>query len=324
MRRIAGSLLEARAPNAVNFLENLLGLGYGILRARRMAASHTHLHAVWASAPAAAAWALHQLTGIPYSLAGHAYDLYEHGGDGWLPLKLESARMVRTSTLDGQQRWIRLGAEPERVRVIRRGLPEMPPFDPDWSPAVPFRILAVGRMVEKMGTFQLLDILSRLRQTGFPFEATLVGDGPLAPRIREHCIALGLEEQVRFTGALPYLEVEDWYRWADGFVFAGRVARSGDRAGFPNAIGEAMAWGLPVVAAPVGAVGEGIRHGETGLLFREPDEAVRLIRMLGTNPERGRQLRQAARLWVEDAFDARRNVATLVREILKAHPQTRF
>ena len=320
MHRLAEALLQIRFNNLTNILEGLLGLGYAICRADRLAKTCSHLHAAWASAPATAAWAVRQLTGLSYSMAGHAYDLFEDGGDALLEVKLPEAAFIRTSMESGRQRWIRLGADPSRVRVVRRGLLDLPPRRAWKTPAPPLRILAVGRLVEKMGYPELLEILALLRQGGTAFEATLVGGGPLRDSLEQRCRDLKLAKQVRFTGSLAFEAVEAHYAGADLFLFAGRVARSGDRAGFPNAIGEAMAWGLPVVATPVGAVREGIRDGETGLIYRTPPEAVARIQHLLENPEEGRRLSSAARDWVEREFNALENMRQLA-DLFREYPR---
>ena len=96
LSRLAGALLSMRAPNPTNVVETLLGLAYAICRARGLSRQVDHFHAVWASAPATAAWAIGQLCDIPFSMAGHAYDLYEDGGDGLLEFKIPAARFVRS------------------------------------------------------------------------------------------------------------------------------------------------------------------------------------------------------------------------------------
>lgn len=315
MRSLAEALVSARIPNLINFAETLLGLAYGIARARALAGRFDHFHAVWASAPATAAWALYKLTGTPFSMSGHAYDLYEDGGDGLLEVKIPEARFIRTSTDTGRNRWKQLGCPGEKVHVIRRGLSKLPKLEqgPDTVPQEPYKLLAVGRLVEKMGYSMLLEILAGLKQSRFPFQATLVGSGPLLGKLQRRARRLGLEDCLEFAGGLPFREVTWHYREADLFLFSGQVARSGDRAGFPNAIGEAMAWGVPVCASFVGAVPEGIQDGQTGLLYRKPDEAVAKIPALFADPARYAAIRQSARQWIEKEFDANRNMERFAR-----------
>lgn len=321
MRQLAGTLIEARRPNLTNLMETLLGMGYAICRAHALRGQVDHLHAMWASAPATAAWALSRLLGIRYSMAGHAYDLFEDGGDGLLEVKIPEACFIRTSTDVGRARWVRHGANPDVVHVIRRGLTTLPEFGPKPHTKPPYRLLAVGRMVEKMGFPFLLEILKALKEAKVPFLATLVGDGPLRRSIEERCTRLGLTDVVTFTGALPYPEVEAQLREADLLIFSGQIARSGDRAGFPNVIGEAMAWGVPVCATPVGAVLEGIRDGESGLIATRPAEAALRIRELFADPEAYTNMRSAAREWVESEFNAVENMRRFSALLAKARPR---
>jgi glycosyltransferase involved in cell wall biosynthesis len=320
MRRLAEALLSARAPNLVNVGETLLGMAYAIVRARSLNGRVDHFHAVWASAPATAAWALRQLIGTSYSMAGHAYDLFEDGGDGLLETKIPEAAFIRTSTNAGRQRWLQFGAEAGQVHVIRRGLLELPEMADREARKAPFKLLAVGRLVEKMGHIRLLELLHQLKRRGLPFTATVVGGGPLRRRLMRQCDQLGLLGRVDFTGPLPFREVTWHYREADLLLFTGQVARSGDRAGFPNTIGEAMAWGVPVCASPVGAVTEGIQAGKTGLIIDDPVQAAADIVALLEDPERYEALRTAARSWVDTHFDANRNMDRFVRLVEDSFP----
>ena len=316
LQEVAEAVLEARRPNFTNFTEMLLGCAYGLVEAHHLKDRYDHFHAVWASAPATAAWVLSKLTGRPYSMAGHAYDIFENGGDGLLPVKIPGAQFIRTSTTVARNRWIELGARPEQMLVIRRGLGSFPPFKEKADPLPPYRLLCVGRMVEKMGFFHALQVFAELEGGGFPFSAVFVGDGPFRPSLEAAVHRLGLGGKVVFTGALPYQQVERQFAGADLFLFTGKVARSGDRAGFPNAVGEAMAWGVPVCATPVGAVEEGIRHGETGLIAAQPAEAAARIRELLRDSQQYHTIRAAARLWVEREFDVRTNLKPFAERFL--------
>lgn len=311
--RFAGALAGSSFRSAENLGENLLGIGFALVRARGLARRFDHFHAVWASAPGAAAWALHELTDLPYSLSGHAYDLFENGGDALLSAKIPDAAFLRSSTRRGCRRWEALGADSRKVLLIRRGLPQLPPFPEGRPHAECPCLLGVGRMVEKMGFSYFLRILAALRDEGVAFRARLIGEGPLRQQLENEARRLGLAGQVVFTGALPYAEVEKAFAIADLFFFTGRVDRRGDRAGFPNVVGEAMAWGVPVAATPTGAVGEGVGHGETGILLppENADIAAAQVRDFLLDPALSAKCRRAARRWVEENFDARRNLRRL-------------
>lgn len=61
-------------------------------------------------------------------------------------------------------------------------------------------IVFVGRLVSDKGVTTLLDALHRLRGLGLHLSATLIGDGPEAPALREQTRSLGLTDQVEFAG----------------------------------------------------------------------------------------------------------------------------
>ena len=88
----------------------------------------------------------------------------------------------------------------------------------------------------------------------------------------------------------------------------------------PNAVLEAMAAGVPVVALRVGAVGELVEHGVTGLLVEPHDDRalVAAIASLLSDPDRARQMGDAARARVRERFDARVSTASLLDVLAEA------
>lgn len=301
-----------RSSGWLNWVEALLGLSFALSCAGRFPREGVrHIHGVWGSAPAMAAMAIRQLDGIPFSFGAHAYDLFEMGGDGWLAEKVAAAEWVRTSTRMGLQRLRIAGAAHSQLYCCRRGLELLPAWRNEWQPHRPLRLLSVGRMVEKMGHARQIRVFQQLEAAGIPFEVTWIGDGPLRADLERLIQNAGLGQRVEFRGWQAYSLVEAAYAGHDVFLFTGRPDRRGDRAGLPNAVAEAMAWGLPVVSTVSGAVEEALQDGQTGLLWRSEPEAAVILRLIHEPGLAGR-LRAAARNWVEEHYDARRNLATLV------------
>lgn len=90
----------------------------------------------------------------------------------------------------------------------------------------------------------------------------LVGKGVLREELERQAAALGIAQNVIFTG--EQLHVADFYAMFDIFVLSSRSE------GLGNVILEAMQFGAPIVATRVGGVPELVRDGETGLLV-EPE-----------------------------------------------------
>jgi glycosyltransferase involved in cell wall biosynthesis len=127
---------------------------------------------------------------------------------------------------------------------------------------------------------------------------------------------MGLLEEVELEGALPFGAVERCYASADLFIFSGVVARNGDRAGFPNAIAEAMAWGVPVAATPVGGVAEVIQDDLNGIVLTfDPCLDARRIASLLEDPAACARFSRAGREWIETHFRADRAMQELLRLI---------
>ncbi|MGA2051981.1 MAG: glycosyltransferase [Opitutales bacterium] len=319
---VCQTLARQAPPSRLNALENLLGLGFALVEAHRFAQRERrpHLcHGVWATAPAAAAWLLERLLGIPYTMGAHAYDVFQNGGDWLLGEKLRRARLIHTTTAATRARLLERGAEARRIALVRRGLDEIPPLQPRRTPGKTLRLLAVGRLVPKKGFEQMLRILEQLRVRGMDFECKIVGDGPLAEELRAQVRERALAECVELSGCLDHREVVRLQReWADCFLFTGIVAPDGDRDGLPNVIPEAMAAGLPVVTSPVAGTTEAISDGVTGFVVPLGDWDGWREAILRATAAPAEAVRRRAHAWVAENFDARRNAAQLAEAVRHA------
>jgi colanic acid/amylovoran biosynthesis glycosyltransferase len=308
-------LCTRRPPSWLNFWENMLGAGFaGVFYRSFRRDPPAHMHAAWSGAPATAAWCLRRMNGLRYSAGAHAYDIYEHGGDWWLKEKLADAVFVHTSTEMGRESLIERGVPEERIHVIRRGLEGFPPEKPLRAKrAESLCIVCVARLVEKKGLDHQLRIYAALKEAGVPFEARIIGDGPLRATMTALAETLGVSAEVTFTGHLPLARVWEQLAWADVLVHTGVIAPSGDRDGLPNVIPEAMSAGVMVVTSPAAATTEAIHHGVTGLVADVTDTAgwSAALRALATDDALAERLRGAARKWAEENFDAHRNAARL-------------
>jgi glycosyltransferase involved in cell wall biosynthesis len=321
---VCTALTRRPPPSMLNALENLLGLGFGLTVAHEFAspARRPHLcHGVWATTPAAAAWMVDLLLGVPYAMGAHAYDIFQHGGDWLLEEKLRHARLIHTTTAAARAELLQRGANPARIALVRRGLEEIPPLRPRRVPGETLRLLAVGRLVPKKGFFHLLRILRHLRECGVAFECRIVGSGLEEAALRARLQEYALEDRVKLTGALPYPDVAALQNdWADCFLFTGIIAPDGDRDGLPNVIPEAMAAGLPVITSPMAGATEAVASGETGLVVPLENldawrEAILRACRDGIFAEK---IRRQAHAWVTENFDAARNAAQLAEAIRHA------
>jgi len=222
--KIIALLLCRRPPCGINFLENLLGFAFALVKGAHFRANMPDLfHAVWATAPASAAMLLREFTDAPFSMGAHAYDVFRHGGDWFLAEKLKTARMIHTTTEAAREVLLKkCEGIADKLILIRRGLNIFPHYKKLRADRRPIRLLSVGRLVEKKGFFQQLAIYHHLNNAGFSFEARIAGWGPLERPLYARLQKLDLRHEVLLLGKLDYTGVLEQYEWADAFISTGQ------------------------------------------------------------------------------------------------------
>ena len=319
--RGARALARHRPGGAESWFMALWGgiFALGVARDFRSRAEHGDgvdwLHGAWATAPATAALGLSRLLDMSFSFGAQAYDLYRHGGDPLLPLKLRRARFVHTTTRTNLEHIMkRFPDRSAEILLVRRGLPELPPLREKTefgSPEV--SLLSVGRLVEKKGQVHQLAACAELQRRGIRFRLRIVGEGPERRQLEERIRALGLSASVELSGAQPECAVQRAYDAADIFLHTGIIDAAGDRDGLPNVIPEAMSRGVCVITSPGGGAAEAIAHEVTGLTA-DPANPVALadaiVRLLSDASLRAK-LRAHAHRWVAENFLAAANTARL-------------
>jgi glycosyltransferase involved in cell wall biosynthesis len=281
----------------------------------------THLHAGFVHAPGSLAYLVSLMTGVPYSLATHARDLYR-SSPVLLRKKLATARAVFTCTRYNVAHLERLlnGTASIRVQHVYHGTNlERFPYRPCGRGRPPV-ILAVARLVEKKGLDDLIRACALLAQRGREFRCHIVGNGAQKTRLTELLRQLGLERCVAIEPAVDQEELIEWYRRASVMALPCRIARDGDRDGIPNVLIEAAACGVPIVTTPVSGIPELVTDGWSGLFVRpcDPASLADAIDRLLESADLRERVRRRARQIVEERFDLRRNALTIGRELRAA------
>lgn len=139
------------------------------------------------------------------------------------------------------------------------------------------------------------------------YKCLMIGDGSLKAQVFEELHADGLDEVIDLLGSLPRQEVLKIIPQCRIMVMTSR------HEGLPIGLLEAMAAGIPIVAAAVGGVPEIISHGETGFLVssREPEEFAIAIKKILNNPTLYARMRQASLSRVDQVFSETKMVNSI-------------
>lgn len=165
-------------------------------------------------------------------------------------------------------------------------------------------VLHVGRLAREKNLAALIDAWRRAREVlGQRATFVVAGEGPLAQRIASRL------PFVRMLGFLPREDLATLYASADLCVFPSHTETCGLVAL------EAMASGVPVIAADAGGFRESVRQGETGVLVppHEPAAFAHATIELVGDPERRFGYAAAAREQVLDRDVAREDAELLER-----------
>lgn len=274
----------------------------------------THIHAHFANNPAAAAFIIHRLTGLPYSFTAHGSDL--HRDQHMLKQKIRDAAFV-VCISEFNRDWALRRSDPkfgDKVKVIHCGV-DTSTFKPRLGEeSVITRVLQVGTLHEVKGQSVLLDACAELKRQGIDIECHFVGDGPDRSMLEELASALGVSDRTVFHGYRTPRELRDHLANADVLACPSIEASDGRREGIPVVLMEAMSSGVPVIASSISGIPELVDDGVEGLLF-QPGNSRDLadgIRFLMENPQKADDFAEAARDKVLAEFDRDTNVEQLI------------
>ncbi|MEZ4870520.1 MAG: glycosyltransferase [Caldilineaceae bacterium] len=308
VRYFTGAL--ALFPKAVHFAQLMADAGVD------------HIHAHFASHPAAAAFVIHRLTGIPFSFTAHGSDL--HRDRHMLREKIEEAAFA--VTISEYNRDIMIaecnGQMHDKVLVIHCGV-DTAVFQPRTEATPheqghgPFMILNIGTLHEVKGQRYLIAACHLLKAQGIDFVCHFAGDGPDLEALQKEAAEQGLGEALHFHGRLARQQIVQLLREADVLVAPSVPTQDGRREGIPVVLMEGMGSGVPVISTRLSGIPELVQHEENGLLTEPRDVealAAALMRYY-QEPALRRRFGAAGREKVIREFDLTTNVAQLAQFI---------
>jgi colanic acid/amylovoran biosynthesis glycosyltransferase len=251
---------------------------------------------------------------IPLVVTFHGWDVklgaeaegpispYEHLYRRRLPRLLRQSTEVITVSRNWQDRIVKLGCPPEKVRTNYLGV-DNAFFDGVRGQFDPLSIIFVGRLIRRKGAHILLEALRLLHGRGVDARLTIVGEGPESDQLKRTAAEQNLP--VRFAGKKSPTEIRELLREA-AVLCAPSTTAGGE---IPEALGlvllEAQAMSVPVVGTRNGGIPETLEDGRTGYLVEEesPAALAAALETLLVNQPLNRAFGQEARAFVCERFD---------------------
>jgi len=254
-----------------------------------------------------------------------------HGGDvagsmlsdGYRPARdrlFGVADRICCRSVDLERRLVELGCPRSKIRLQRTVIPVNAPAAERPRLREPGRILQIGRLIPKKGYETSIKAFAHVQRGRPEARLAIAGEGSLGPALRALAAELGIAEKVEFLGFLDGAALDAEWERAELFLHPSEKA-GGDTEGVPNALLEAMAVGLPIVATRHGGIPEVVEHGRNGLLVpeRSPDDLAAAIGHLWESPVLRETIGSRARDDIRKTYgpEARRpEIEAIYRELL--------
>jgi glycosyltransferase involved in cell wall biosynthesis len=218
-------------------------------------------------------------------------------------------------------------APPERFTVIRLGfeMERWAQYDVEkarlwrqsWAPHGETLLAWIGRMVPIKQVETLLEAATPLIHTGMPLKLLLVGEGPERPRLQRLSHRLNIADACLWPG--PIEDMPTLYRAIDAVALPSR------NEGTPVVLIEALACGVPVIAAAVGGVPDVLNNGQWGYLVPPQTNWTSALQNFLSQLPYWKTQAQAAQPHILATYDYRRlihDITSLYESLWNSHSTT--
>jgi glycosyltransferase involved in cell wall biosynthesis len=164
-----------------------------------------------------------------------------------------------------------------------------------WDGQVPLRLAAVGRLTPDKNIIAIIDALPEIKMRLPDVTLDILGDGEARCELEARSHSLGLGSSVIFHGNASHEQVLEILSRSHLFVFPTRV-----KEGFPKAVLEAMACGLPVIATRVSVIPKLLQDGAGILLDDTSAKGVaKAVFQATSDPQKMGEMGRRGRLAVQ-------------------------
>ena len=269
------------------------------------------LHAHFANEPTFTAMLMSRLIGLSFTFTAHAFDIFIDPDVKALEERMENASAV-IAISEYNKKYLQSIYNNKKIFVVR-ACPNLEKLNKIKRVPEQFKILTVGRLVEKKGIkYGILAMKEVVKE--FPeVQYIIVGSGPQSAELKKLTKSLGLENNVRFLGAVNERTLMAEFSKAAVFILPCVKAKNGDMDGIPVSLMEAMYLQIPVVSTNISGIPELIENGKEGFLV-EPEnveQLVNAIKILLQDEDMRTKMGRRGRKKIEEKFNIHKEVEKL-------------
>lgn len=223
--------------------------------------------------------------GDPVTIADHIlYRLLDRVAGKRIIVMATGGGKTRPSRRNQSIRWI------FSTSLTECEIRERPTASP-WQVDKPLRLVTVGRLTEKKNATASIRALALVKESIPDATLSIIGDGPYEEELVRIVDETGMEKSVIFHGYKSHDSVMKILSSSNIFLFPSLV-----KEGFPKAVLEAMACGLPVIATSISVLPTLIAD-RSGILLSNPtpEDLTGAILKMTASPEKMAEMGTNAR-----------------------------
>jgi len=275
-----------------------------------------HIHAHWGSTTATMAYIVSRLSGIPWSVTLHRWDIKENN---MLKEKAKSAKFIRCISENGKIELLKIiGADfKDKIKVFHMGI-KIPSNDVKiyYEDKKIFKIIVPANLLLVKGHKYLIEACSILVEEGIKnFESIFYGEGLARKDLEELIKKKSLESYIKMHSLIPNERLIQMYKnnEVDIVILPSINTKNGEHEGIPVSLMEAMAYSIPVISTNTGGIPE-LLYEDAGIIVEEkkPEQLamaiIKLIKDKNLREKIGRQGRKR----VCKEFNIQKNIKKLL------------
>ena len=285
------------------------------------------IHAHWLATTSSVAYIVSYITGIPFCITGHRFDVYADNAIRQKGKKAAFIRLIDKNGLAAVKSKLSIEDKNKAVLIhLGADIPEnIPSPEMRFDAAInrknfPFAVPA--SLIPVKGHKYLIEAAALLKKRGIDgFRFLCFGDGELKNGLSSLAKSLGVDRQVEFCGSIDNKKLLEMYKCSEIFAAVLPSVDLGDNLheGIPVALMEAMANALPALSTNTGGIHELL--GQTqGLLLPEksPEALADAVERLITDHDF--YIKSAAKCFdiAKNEFNNLKNTGLLLKTMIKS------